>query len=540
MAFKFTTVPQTYLASDLTSSGTKIKLRGIDSWKPDTDLVAGDFGTTMYAVIFNKDKTRMEIIELDPSTIANYATPGIDITTRGLPFTTDGDSGDTTEVTALKRDWAQGDIVLLGSNPPQLFSMVNRLWNGGTLPGDYTFSGTATFPAGADINAPKSGSVYSAPTNDLEYASKKFVADIASGVGISYDKIVTTAIGGETITAGQIVYLKPSDQEWYLADASVTGTADNIMYGIAQGAGTNGVSITGGVLLQGLDENQAGLTAGKQFLSDTAGGLSNVTGTVEITMGIAEDATSIIFMPLYDQNVTEDQLDAFVGTSGTPSSTNKFVTNDDVTEAKTASKIPRRDLNGDILVATTPTAGDAASSKTYTDAQILASNSKIVINTTQTTLTNSVTETDILSTTIAANTLSTNNGIRFKIFVSDYDIFHGQTLTLKVKYGVTTVISQVINAHASVDMIDMKGYIEGHLLANVATNAQKGFINFEFTQAWACVAATDIPYGIKNAANGSSAEDSTGDLTLAVTATWSNATADNNIVVEGYTVESII
>lgn len=69
---------------------------------------------------------------------------------------------------------------------------------------------------------------------------------------------------------------------------------------------------------------------------------------------------------------TQDENNALVGTSGTPSTSNKFVTADDVTEAKTASKIPRRDSNSDILVATTPTAGDAAASKTYVDSEIVA------------------------------------------------------------------------------------------------------------------------------------------------------------------------
>lgn len=65
---------------------------------------------------------------------------------------------------------------------------------------------------------------------------------------------------------------------------------------------------------------------------------------------------------------TQDENNALAGTSGTPSTSNKYVTAADVTEAKTASKIPRRDANSDILVATTPTAGDAATSKTYVDA----------------------------------------------------------------------------------------------------------------------------------------------------------------------------
>lgn len=52
--------------------------------------------------------------------------------------------------------------------------------------------------------------------------------------------------------------------------------------------------------------------------------------------------------------------------SGTPTSTtNKVIDQADATTTKTANKIARRDANGDVLVSTTPTSGDAACSKTY-------------------------------------------------------------------------------------------------------------------------------------------------------------------------------
>ena len=75
------------------------------------------------------------------------------------------------------------------------------------------------------------------------------------------------------------------------------------------------------------------------------------------------------FMPRFDQQITEDQQDAMVGKSGTtPSGSNLFIDEDYTAEAKTASKIPVRDANGDVLVTTTPTAGDAATSKTFVEA----------------------------------------------------------------------------------------------------------------------------------------------------------------------------
>lgn len=52
---------------------------------------------------------------------------------------------------------------------------------------------------------------------------------------------------------------------------------------------------------------------------------------------------------------TQDENDALAGTSGTPSTSNKYVTADDVAE-NTASKVVRRKSDSNITVPTTPTA----------------------------------------------------------------------------------------------------------------------------------------------------------------------------------------
>ena len=74
--------------------------------------------------------------------------------------------------------------------------------------------------------------------------------------------------------------------------------------------------------------------------------------------------------PVSLATVTANIVAALAGT-GTPNgTTGKYVTNDDVTSAKTANKVARRDANGDVLVSTTPTSGDSASSKTYVNQQV--------------------------------------------------------------------------------------------------------------------------------------------------------------------------
>jgi len=61
---------------------------------------------------------------------------------------------------------------------------------------------------------------------------------------------------------------------------------------------------------------------------------------------------------------------ALVGTSGTPGSGNKYVTNDDTASAATASKVARRNATGDITVPSTPGASTDATSKSYVDTQV--------------------------------------------------------------------------------------------------------------------------------------------------------------------------
>lgn len=172
------------------------------------------------------------------------------------------------------------------------------------------------------------------PVGDYELATKKYVDDIALGGSTTVDRLTVAGTAGETLAAGDVVYLKSSDGRWWLADADTASSSENVTLGIAQGSGTASNIISGGVLLRGLDSNQTGLSANTiYYISDTAGEISSSTGTKEVTAGIALSTTSILFDPRYDQQLTEDEQDALVGTLGTPSSTNKFVTENGTSSA---------------------------------------------------------------------------------------------------------------------------------------------------------------------------------------------------------------
>lgn len=497
MAQKFLQIQPCRLAGGgCTATATSIILETF-AYPDGTAITTADLGTTNWATI-EPNTSREEIVSFTGVTQNVDGTATLTGVTRGLKF------GTPYTADANLRKAHAGGVAFVVSNNPQLYENLISFDN------DETVTGEFTFPAGGTASAPKSGTAYSAPTDDLEYTSKKFVVDVASGVGVSYNKIVVGGTGGEDIVAGQVVYLKTSDQEWYLADASTAATAENILYGIAQGAGSDGAAITGGVLIQGKDENQTGLTAGKQFLSDTAGSLSNTTGTVEVTMGIAENATTVIFKPLFDQQLTEDQQDALAGSSGTPSATNKYITADDVVEANTASKIPRRDSNGDVLVAATPTNANAATPKNYVDTLTALIPVVLDVNLTEVNSTTSGEKT-VYTYTMPANTMGGNDFIEGVIGLSNLAILGSETFTILLKLGGTTLCTlQDVGTNA----FSAPATVSFRIYNNNSTSAQVAALECNFE-------AISTSSYMPNSAYGTGTKDTTTELAIAITATTS-------------------
>lgn len=311
---KFLTVPSKRLSASIDATDSSFKLNNIKGWD-DVNLAASDLGSIAYAILRNDNNTKMEIVEIDPSTIADSS---ITIDRRGLKF--DGDL--TTEVTTNKLSWTKNEtIVELGTNVPQLLNHIVRTVE------DQTIAGTKTFTNPA---IPRMDT-YSAPTDDEQLAPKKYVDDVAAGGTVSVNRLIPKATAGETVAAGEAVYFDETENEWMLIDASAGATAENILLGIAQGAGTNGVLISGGVLLYGLDTNQAGFTKGDSiYLTDVAGVLGTSAGTKSVQVGYAHSATEIFFAPIGFKAIpTADEKDAMGGTSGVPSTLNKYLTEDD-------------------------------------------------------------------------------------------------------------------------------------------------------------------------------------------------------------------
>lgn len=300
---------KTTLSAPLTASASSVVLKKFVDMD-GTELAMSDFGD--WGVIVVKQGDTVEMIKF--SGLSQNSTD----TTCTLTVATTGRSiaGTSPYAGASTGVAFNAGAEVIVTNDPLTLSRFANLDVAGTFTAIMTFSAMPATTAGNPVNA-----------NDL--ARKGYVDSVVAGIATTVN-VVVPGVAGETVAAGQLIYFDDTDNEWKLCDADTAATVDNALLGIAQGAGTNGVLITNGVLLRGLDANQTGLTASAlYYASNTAGGISATAGTVEVTVGFSYSTTQLYFNPRFNQQLTEDQQDALGGSSGTPGNTNKFVTDAD-------------------------------------------------------------------------------------------------------------------------------------------------------------------------------------------------------------------
>lgn len=159
-------------------------------------------------------------------------------------------------------------------------------------------------------------------------ATKNYVDTLVNGGSITTNALIEVGVAGETISAGQPVYLKAADARWYKSIGTTTATVNTIQLGIAQGAGTAGVNIAGGVLRRGIDTHQSGGVAGSIGYVSNTSTIATSAGTVERALGNFISATTFDFDPDFYYIPTAAQKAAMqAGSSfGTLSSANMFIT----------------------------------------------------------------------------------------------------------------------------------------------------------------------------------------------------------------------
>ena len=204
----------TLSGSGVTSSQTTIPLNSFNL--PDgTAIDSGDLATTNYGTL-EPGTSREEIISF--TGLSGTTLTGV---TRGLKFVSP-----YTEDSSLKSAHAGNAIFVLTNNPQVFQDFVDDST-------DQTIAGVKTFSSLPAITAGN-------PVADNDVARKAYVDSVVAG-SFPSNRLVVAGTAGETISDGDLIYFDSvTNNEWMLADADTAAKVENVMLGIAQGAGTDG------------------------------------------------------------------------------------------------------------------------------------------------------------------------------------------------------------------------------------------------------------------------------------------------------------
>lgn len=158
---------------------------------------------------------------------------------------------------------------------------------------------------------------------------------------------------------------------------------------------------------------------------------------------------------------------------------------------------------------------------------VYISGSQISVNTT-------TAETTLYTVSMPGNLLGTGNAVKIEIPLSLLQWnAGGQTHTLRLKYGVTTLATIVLTGTGTIH----NGFITAYLIATGATNAQKGILSMTGVDG-STSSTSNITIGAIG--TGTSAIDSTTSQTLTITDQPNTSAALTNITAEGCIITLVI
>lgn len=253
--------------SGVTATATSVTLKEFKQIDGTTNVTMADFGDTGYATM-EPDSIREENISFTGITQNASGTATLTGVTRGLKFV-----ADYTQDTSLRQQHAGGTLVVISNSAPFYNELSGK-------DNDETITGKWTFPGGGTANAPVSGASYTAPTDDQEYAAKKYVDDTA--VAGAPDANVTTKGNVEIATDAELASGAAAGSGDTSADlvahaASHNETAAAAKVPVAESTGKLGQdwvgATTAGDIVQsdGTDLQRLAVTA-DQYVKGNAGG----------------------------------------------------------------------------------------------------------------------------------------------------------------------------------------------------------------------------------------------------------------------------
>lgn len=160
--------------------------------------------------------------------------------------------------------------------------------------------------------------------------------------------------------------------------------------------------------------------------------------------------------------------------------------------------------------------------------------SKIVVSSSSITVTSTMSETSVMSTTIPGSVLSTNNAILSEVFISAF--FQNATsdaLTIKGIYGAASIAHTIGSVSGS--SAPHNGTISLSLLGNSSVNSQRMILRTNLFSAISANAASVISRFTTSIAG----VDSTPDQGFGVTVRWNVNKTDQDFTTSGYVVRAI-
>lgn len=286
-----------------------------------TLLTMADFGTKGFMTLEPNNSTQEEQISFSGITQNANGTAtltGVKTVLFVSPYT---------ETSGLAKAHTGGSKAIV-SNSSGFYNELTSKDDDETINGLYTF---AQFPQ-------KSGTT--TPTIAAELASKAYVDSVAGGIAIT-NQILVSGTAGENLTTAYVVGKKLTDGKWYIVKANDTSTFNEFEIGTAQATATTGNTLN--ILVRGLDSRQTGLVAGTEYFATDSGGLvsSSFSATNLIFVGYGQSATSLLVHPRNIDIPLHSEKGALVGSSGTASTTNRYITQADVSSGSVAGKILR-------------------------------------------------------------------------------------------------------------------------------------------------------------------------------------------------------
>ena len=191
-----------------------------------------------------------------------------------------------------------------------VLTLIRNILNGtDTLPGPITYAPGVS------------------PVGNQDLTTKAYVLSVVNGGPITYNQVIVNGTAGATVSAGNLVYLNVADGKWYPTSASTSTTVYQTQLAIAQGAGSTGAAITGGVLIKGIDTHNTGTAGAYAYASNTSGIIASSAGTNSKIVGqYIIGSGGIYFDPQFYYTINANQLAALAGNGGTPSASNPYLT----------------------------------------------------------------------------------------------------------------------------------------------------------------------------------------------------------------------